>query len=79
VNVVPSDKLSLNGMSDYAVLIDPTCFQYGHLQNMDVNIIEENVSANPHEKSGEIFGVFTFKRTNPDANWLFVMKPNATS
>lgn len=77
VTVVPSDKLSLNGMSDYAILFDPSCFQYGHLQNMDINVIEENLNTNPHEKSGEIYGVITYKRTNPDANWLFTMKPNA--
>jgi hypothetical protein len=76
LTVVPSDKLSLNGMSDYALLMDPTCFQYGHLQNMDINIIEKNVSSNPHEETGEVYGTFTFKRTNPDANWLFLMKNN---
>lgn len=74
--VVPSDTMSLNGMSHMAILLDPSTFQYGHLQNMDITIVDNLPSTNIHEKSGEIFGVFTFKRVNPDANWVFVLTPN---
>ena len=66
----PSDTLSLNGMSDYCIILDPTCFQYGHLQNMDIKAITIDTD-NPHEMEGEIYGQIIFKRTNPKAHWLF--------
>ena len=77
--VIPSDTMSLNGMSHMAILLDPTTFVYGHLQNMDVNIVDNLPSTNIHEKAGEIYGVFTFKRINPDANWVYVLLPNTES
>jgi hypothetical protein len=67
----PSDTLSLHGMSDYAIVIDPAHFQYGHLQNMDIKTIMGS-DINPHEMTAEIYGQVTFKRTNPDAHWMFV-------
>jgi hypothetical protein len=67
----PSDTLSLHGMSDYAIVVDPEHFQYGHLQNMDVKAIKVE-TVNPHEMEGEIYGQITLKRTNPKAHWLFV-------
>ena len=68
----PSDTLSLHGMSDYAIVIDPAHFQYGHLRNMDIKSITVN-QTNPHEMEGEIYGQITFKRTNPQAHWVFVL------
>ena len=67
----PSDTLSLHGMSDYAMVIDPAHFQYGHLQNMDIKTIQVE-TVNPHEMEGEIYGQITLKRTNPKAHWLFM-------
>jgi len=67
----PSDTMSLHGMSDYAIVIDPAHFQYGHLQNMDINTITVP-QTNPHEMEAEIYGQVTFKRTNPDAHWMFI-------
>jgi hypothetical protein len=67
----PSDTLSLHGMSDFAIVIDPESFQYGHLQNMDIKTITPQ-TVNPHEMEGEIYGQITFKRTNPKAHWVFV-------
>jgi len=67
----PSDTLSLHGMSDYAIVIDPAHFQYGHLQNMDIKTLNVE-TVNPHEMEAEIYGQITFKRTNPQAHWLFV-------
>lgn len=67
----PSDTLSLHGMSDYAIVLDPEHFQYGHLQNMDIKSITPQ-TVNPHEMEGEIYGQVTFKRTNPKAHWVFV-------
>lgn len=67
-----SDTMSLNGMEDYMILYDPAHFQYGHLQNMDIKQITPPVT-NPHEKTGEIYGMITFKRTNPDAHHVFVL------
>jgi hypothetical protein len=69
----PSDTMSLNGMSDYCIVFDPQHFQYGHLQNMDIKSIQVP-TVNPHQQEGEIYGQITFKRTNPDAHWLFVAK-----
>lgn len=69
--IAPSDSLSLNGMSDYCIVLDPSHFQYGHLQNMDIKTLTVP-QTNPHEMEAEIYGQITFKRTNPDAHWLFV-------
>lgn len=68
--LAPSDTLSLHGMSDYCIILDPSHFQYGHLQNMDIKAIEVPTT-NPHEMEGEIYGQIIFKRTNPKAHWLF--------
>ena len=67
----PSDTLSLHGMSDYCIILDPEHFQYGHLQNMDIKAITVPTN-NPHEMEGEIYGQITFKRTNPKAHWVFM-------
>jgi hypothetical protein len=75
--VVNSDTLSLNGNADIACLYDPETFQYGHLQNMDIDIVDPLPSTNIHEKEGEVYGVVTAKRTNPNSNYVFVLKPNA--
>ena len=69
--IAPSDTLSLHGMSDYAYIIDPAHFQYGHLQNMDIHTLTVP-QTNPHEMEAEIYGQITFKRTNPDAHWVFL-------
>jgi hypothetical protein len=74
VTVMPSDKMSLNGMTDYAILLDPETFKYVHLQNRDINVIEKLVNTNPHEDTGEINGVIGFERSNPDANHVFIME-----
>jgi len=74
--VVPSDTLSLNGLDHIAIVLDPSTFRYGHLQNMDTTIVDPLPSVNIHRTSGEIFNVFTFKRVNPDANWVILMQPN---
>jgi len=66
-----SDTLSLHGMSDYLYVIDPSNFQYGHLQNMDIKSITVP-QTNPHEMEAEIYGQVTFKRTNPNAHWVFL-------
>lgn len=69
--IAPSDTLSLHGMSDYAYVIDPSHFQYGHLQNMDIKTVTVP-QTNPHEMESEIYGQITFKRTNPNAHWVFL-------
>jgi hypothetical protein len=69
--LAPSDTLSLHGMSDYAYVIDPAHFQYGHLQNMDIKTITVP-QVNPHAQEAEIYGQITFKRTNPLAHWVFL-------
>lgn len=69
--LAPSDTLSLHGMSDYMYVIDPSHFQYGHLQNMDIKTITVP-QVNPHAMEAEIYGQITFKRTNPFAHWVFL-------
>lgn len=66
-----SDTLSLHGMSDYMYVIDPSNFQYGHLQNMDIRTLTVP-QTNPHEMEAEIYGQITFKRSNPNAHWVFL-------
>lgn len=70
IYVTPSDTLSLYGLSDAAILLDPEHFKYGHLNNMNINT-RDITSVNPHEETKEIYGQFTFKRTNPYAHWVF--------
>lgn len=69
--IAPSDTLSLHGMADYAYVIDPSHFQYGHLQNMDIKTVTVP-QTNPHAMESEIYGQITFKRTNPNAHWVFL-------
>ncbi len=69
--LAPSDTLSLHGMADFVYFIDPAHFQYGHLQNMDIKTITVP-QTNPHEMEAEIYGQITFKRTNPEAHWVFL-------
>ena len=69
--VAPSDTLSLHGMADYCYIIDPSHFQYGHLQNMDIKTITVP-QTNPHMQEAEVFGSVTAKRTNPQAHWVFL-------
>jgi len=69
--LAPSDTLSLHGMSDYCYIVDPSHFQYGHLQNMDIKTITVP-QTNPHEQEAEIYGQITCKRTNPNAHWVFL-------
>ena len=74
--IVPSDTMSLNGLSNMGILFDPSTFILGHLNNMPTQIVDPLPSTNIHEKSGEIFGVLTTKKVNFDANWVFVLQPN---
>jgi len=69
--LAPSDTLSLHGMSDFTYIIDPSHFQYGHLQNMDIRTLTVP-QTNPHEMEAEIYGQILFKRTNPEAHWVFL-------
>ena len=67
---VASDLLSLYGMGDVALIYDPAHFQYGHLNNMNIDTYVHSLE-NPHEKTAEIYGQILFKRTNPKAHWAF--------
>lgn len=69
--LAPSDTLSLHGMGDFMYVIDPSHFMYGHLQGMDMKTISIPIT-NPHEMEAEIYGQITFKRTNPNAHWVFL-------
>ena len=72
---VPSDLLSLYGLSDVCLIYDPAHFKYGHLQNMNIDTYVHNLE-NPHERTAEIYGQITFKRTNPKAHWAFRFDPS---
>lgn len=75
--VVPSDTLSLNGNNDIAAMYDLESFQYGYLNGMDINVVDPLPQTNIHETEGEVFGVLTAKRTNPNSAHVMVLKPNA--
>jgi len=66
----PSDLLSLYGLGDTCLMYDPAHFQYGHLQNMEIQTYTHNLE-NPHERTAEVYGQVIFKRTNPNAHWGF--------
>lgn len=69
-HLIVHDQLSLNGLKNISYLVDFDYFKYMHLQNMDVQILE-NV-----EKGNNIFKHINYmfmqagiKRFNPFAHW----------
>lgn len=77
IDVVPSDKLSLNGFRNSAILFDKQYFKPVKLKGYNTDIYELN-NENPLKKNGFIHGVKGFIDTNPDAHWVFTIIEKST-
>lgn len=75
IDVVPSDKMSLNGMDNKAILFDRSAFKKVELQNYPTDIVEIQ-NENPLKSNGFIHGVMAFVNTNPDSTWVFTSDEN---
>lgn len=73
INVIPSDKMSLNGMSHSAVLYDKQYFKPIKLRNYPGADIFEIKNENPLKTNGFIHGVKGFIDLNPDAHWVLTV------
>ena len=73
VDFIPNDLFSLNGMSNYMVMLDPSQFLMGGLEGYPTDIIEDVNNVNPNKHNGFIQGVHTFMDKNPDAHWVFIL------
>jgi len=76
VDVVLSDKMSLNGFSDSAVLIDKSAFKTVKLRNYPTADIYEIQNENPLKTNGFVHGVRGFIDLMPDAHWVFTLAPS---
>lgn len=75
INVVPSDKMSLNGLSYSAILYDNQFFKPVSLNGYPSADILEVKNENPLKSNGFIHGVKSFLDLNPDAHWVFTLVP----
>jgi len=75
INIIPSDTMSLNGMRNFGILIDPQYFQPLYLQGYPVMDIMEMVSNNPLKSEGFVHGIKGAVNLNPDAHWVFQLIP----
>lgn len=73
VNVVPSDAMTLRGMSNMAILYDREYFVPVSLQGYPGFDIYEINNENPLKTNGFIHGVKGFIDLNPDAHWVFTV------
>lgn len=78
VDFIQSDKMSLSGLKNKIVLIDPSAFRVVQLQGYPTDIVEVN-NENPLKKNGFIHGVYSFIDLNPDAHWVFTLDSNLGS
>lgn len=87
VDVVPSDKLTLNGLSHSAILYDKAAFKPVKLMGYPGADILEIKNENPLKQNGLIHGVKSFIDMDPDAHWVMTVvektradgTPNATA
>ena len=75
IDVVPSDKMTLNGMSNTMILYDKAYFKPVTLNGYPGADIVEIQNENPLKKNGFIHGVKSFIDINPDAHWVFTVVP----
>lgn len=75
INIIPSDTMSLKGMRNFGILIDPQYFQPLYLQGYPVMDIMEMVSNNPLKSEGFVHGIKGAVNLNPDAHWVFQLIP----
>lgn len=72
VDFVPSDTMSLNGMTNKGILMDPSTFRMIQLANYPTDIVQI-ANENPLKSNGFIHGVFAFVNLNPDSTWVFTL------
>ena len=75
VDFIQSDVMSLNGLNNKMILIDPSAFRMVNLQGYPIDIVEI-ANENPLKKNGFIHGVYSFLDLNPDAHWVFTLDSN---
>ncbi len=75
VDFIQSDVMSLNGLNNKMILIDPSAFRMVNLQGSPIDIVEI-ANENPLKKNGFIHGVYSFLDMNPDAHWVFTIDSN---
>lgn len=73
IDVIPSDKMTLNGMSNSALLVDKQYFKVLKLKNYPSADIYEIQNENPLKNNGFIHGVKGFIDLYPDAHWVFTL------
>jgi len=77
INVSPSDKMTLNGMSHSAILFDPQAFKSIKLRNYpSTDIVDDLKNENPLKQNGFIHGVKGWIDLNPDSHWVFTVVEN---
>jgi len=69
VDFVEEDAMTLNGMNNKMILIDPAKFKMVKLQGYPTDIVEVQ-NENPLLRNGFIHGVYSFINTDPDAHWV---------
>lgn len=78
IDFVQSDRMSLNGLKNKMILIDPSAFRLVNLEGYPTDIVEVQ-NENPLKKNGFIHGVHSFIDLNPDAHWVFTLDSNLGS
>ena len=73
IDVVPSDAMTLNGMSNMGILYDPQYFKAVKLRNYPTMDMQEVSHENPLIQTGFIHGIKGFIDLNPDAHWVFTV------
>jgi len=75
IDVIPSDKMSLNGLSNIMIMYDKQHFKPISLKGYPSADIVEVKNENPLKSNGFIHGVKGFVDINPDAHWVFTVIP----
>lgn len=70
IDVIPSDNMSLNGLGNHGILMDPAAFRMVKLKGYMTDIYEV-ANENPLLSNGFIHGMQGFIDLNPDAHWVF--------
>ena len=78
INVIPSDLMSLHGLSHTGILVDPSFFKLVKLDGYPTDILQVH-NENPLKENGFIHGIQGFIDLNPDAHWVFNLQPNSAS
>lgn len=76
LDVIPSDKMTLNGMRNKCIIMDPSEFRLVDLQGYPIDIVEVQ-NENPLLSNGFIHGFFSFANTMPEAHWVLTLDSTA--